>query len=332
MRTKLSLLVACFSVVEFTKPVVAEITQADKHTQSTAKVSSTATSQTAAGTCWAAKAQSLEIAITKSKLCKNYPSLVKVLDNNKIWVASYADRRLSDKEIKVLALNIAKLICANADNVSEVKVRLYDPASDQYWRDTLLNADQIQNGLGTSPVQQQSFNSIEVLNNLGLTDSPTLESRVSIYKRILKLKHDGLAVQPYLLQLGEIEIAVRKKQDVDKQISELNAILPNTDSSLTRLVSVSPGQSDLTDSLEQTWKDACEREKSDLQAVEQAEQEQNSSRGQVAIAGDLDAQSRYDSDSQAQQSNMNKALAKWHEATQNRDLAYAEYMRAKNGT
>ncbi len=197
MKNRINLLVACLAIVGIAGPIDAEIT---KNTENT----SPSTAST--------RAKDLESLLRESGLCKQYPVVVRIVNNKVALVATCGDRQLSDQETKLLALKIAQLISSSANQVVEAKVRIYDPASSRFWKDITLNTAQIQDGLKSAPEQEQTLNSIKLVNNFGLVDGPNLDARVDLYTHILKLRRDGIDVQSFLSELTEIEAAEKRRR------------------------------------------------------------------------------------------------------------------------
>ena len=309
MKIRIRLLLACLAIAGIARPIDAEI------------IKSASSPQTST------RAKNLEIILHESTICKRYPCVVKISNDNIALIATRADRRLSDKEIKLLALNMAKLILTNVNKIVEVKVRFYDPASTKYWKDIKLSKAQIQDGLKSGPEQEQILNSINIVNNLGLVDGPNLEARIELYRHILKLRQAGVDVRPYLSKLVRIETAEKNKQNIDTQLSKLNASLTAVELTIKKPISSDINTNKTESSLRQAWQEACDSEASALKAVESAEQEQNDL--MQPRPADNDALERYENDDQGLQRKIDKALAAWHEAHRHRDLAYDELKQAK---
>ena len=310
MKSKISLLVACLTVVGIANPINAEITKDASPPQASTRV------------------KDLETILRKSGLCKHYPNVVKILKNNTAEIATYTDRRLSDKDLKILALNLAKLITTNVNNLVKVKVRLYDPASIKYWKDIALSTSQIEAGSKTGPEQEKILSSIKIVNNFGLVDGPNLQSRIDLYKHILKLQHAGIPVQPYVAQFLLIEKAEKEKKNIAAQLTDLNNTLANVDSTITKPVSSNDTDASQTvDALEKALSNAKDNEEAALQAVEEAEREQQT----VVLpeAYDLDARARNENEMQALQQKVDDAIAAWHKTRQNSDLASEQLQQAK---
>ncbi len=206
-------------------------------------------------------------------------------------------------------------------------MRLYDPASIKYWKDIILNAAQIQNGLNPGPQQEQTLNSIKIVNNFGLVDGPNLELRIDLYKRILKLQHSGIQVRTYFSKLIQIGIADKNKQNIATQSSELNATLIAAESTINQPISGSHSSSEIIDLLQQSWQAAVDRGTAALQTLKDDEQEQQNIT--LPEAHDWDSQARYASNCQVLQKKVNDDLQAWHKACQNRDIAYSKLMQTK---
>jgi len=308
MKIRISLLVACLAIVGIARPIDAEIIKDALPSQDLTK------------------AKSLETILRDSGLCKQYPIAIKILNDNTAEIATYADRRLSDGETKLLALNIAKFISTNINKIVEVKVRLYDPASIKYWRDIALSAAQIEGGLKSGPEQEETLNSIKIVNNMGLIDSPNLEPKIGVYKRILKLKAAGVDVRPYLKKLAGIETADKKKKKIATQLTELNASLSEVDATFNKPISSRINGNELESTLRQSWQDACNSANTALKAVEEAEQEQNNLTPPSVY--DNDAQARYQNDYEGRQRKIDAALAAWQEACRYRELTHDQLKQA----
>jgi len=308
MKTRISLLVACLTIVGIARPTDAEIIKSASPPQASTR------------------AKSLETILRESGLCGHYPAVVKTLNNNVIQIATYGDRQLSDKETRLLALNLAKLVSTNVEKATQVKVRLYDPASTRYWRDLVLSPAQISTGLKSGPEQDQILDSINILNNLGLVDGPHLETRVELYKRILKMKTTKVDIGPCLSKLAQIEAADKNKENIDAQVTALNTSVSELETIAYKPISSNVTSdiksSDLLDSLKQVWQEASDRQAKVLKAVEDAEQEQR----ELALpeAWDNDAQARYDNKYEGAQRKIDAALADWNEARRSTDLAYQQ--------
>jgi hypothetical protein len=272
----------------------------------------------------------LEKLLRDSQLCKNYPDVVKVLPDHTVLIATFADRQLSDKAIKLLAVEIANLILTNVDKTTAVKVRFYDPASIQYWKDIVLSKTEIENGSKSGADQNQVLDSIAILNNLGFVDGPDLATRVDLYKRINKLRYDGIDIKPYQAKLAQIEAARKNGQNEDTQLSALNQAVIAFEPTTNKPVSSELQSNDVENQLKQSWKEACEREANALKVVEDAEQDQRDMA--LPEARDLDSQARYENNYQGVQRRINKALADWQAARRDRDLTYEKYMRARGNS
>ena len=308
MKIRTGLLVASLLFAAMIKPVDAEITKTALPNQPSERV------------------KNLEEILHKSGLCDGFPIVVKVLDDHTAKIATYADRKLSDKEIKLLVLQMSQLVLNNVNDLITIKIRIYDRASTKYWKDITLSTSQIRNGLTSSPEQEQTLDSINIVNNFGLVDGPNLDSRISLYKHIIKLKYAGINVQPFLEKLADIEKAEKNKQNINKQLSELDVSLLKADP-VEQPISSAMKTTDKVVQAQESFQEASDTAQAAMQKVQGIEQAQNDMA--LPEAYDFDSRARYEDQYQALQKQIEAALAELHEARQHRDLAYIQLMQAK---
>ncbi len=308
MKISTSLLVACLVVTGMAVPTHAEITKNASPIQASTRM------------------KNLEAVLRESGLCEGYPLVVKVLPDNIGLIATYVDRQLSDKEIKLLALHMAKLIAGDVNKITEVKVRLYDPASIKYWKDIVLSKTQIDSAGNSPPEQEAALSSIKIVNNFGLMDGPSLESRAELYKQILKLKHAGVEVEPLLSKLAEIETAVKDKKNINTQLAELTTSVMESEPTV-KPISSNMKSGYIQNQLQQSMKKANADEDAAMQAIHEAEQE----KANLALPemADLDAEQRYQNEYKSLQDRIEAGLKALNEARHDREVDYAQLTRTK---
>lgn len=308
MKVRTSLLVACIAFAGIAGSIDAQIIKDASSNQASPKV------------------KHLEAILRKSGLRRNYPIVISLPKDDIVQIVTYGDRWRSDKETKLLALQMSRYVLNNVNKVKEVKLRLYDAASTSYWKDIVISKTQIEDGLKPGQ-QEQTLDSIQVLNNLGLIDGPNLKSRVELYDHILKLKHEGVAVRPFLLQLSQIESLEKKRQNINAQLAALDVSLIAAEPVIAKPFESGMKTNDLVASLQQSFKDACD----DESAAQLAVQEEQQARDNLPIptAHDTDSEARYENDYEALQIKINQDLAALHEAHRYSELSYQRLMQAQ---
>ncbi len=312
MKIETSLLLACLAIIGIVGSIDAEtIKNASANEAST-------------------REKNLEVILRNSGLCKRYPIAVKISNENAAFISTYGDRQLSDRETKLLALRMARLALNNVKEIVEVKVRLYDLDSTRYWKDIALSTTQIVDDLNSTPGQEQILNSIKIVNNLGLVDGKNLESRVELYKQILKLKQAGVDVRSFLLQFAQIEKAEKDRQNIDHQVAELNALLIATEPTAgptVKPISSNKKTNDEVGPLEQELQKARDDETAAEKAMEAVEQERSDL--PPPRANDSDSQARYENSLEGIERRIDAARTALQEAHRYRELISKQLMQAR---